>query len=126
MSNVKFLYVRNSWDRRDISIASDIVDDNGKKYVKFGWAFRSNHDQFIKRDGRDISLNRMITNDERYSAKVEINEFKFYDIAEAMLQVIINSPYTPKKFIEDLASDIYYYQVKGNKTKPDWGRMFSS
>lgn len=47
MSKVKYLYVRNPWDRRDITIASDIVEENGKKFVKFGWAFRSNHDQFI-------------------------------------------------------------------------------
>lgn len=126
MPNVKFLYVRNSWDRRDISIASDIIDDNGKKYVKFGWAFRSNHDQFIKRDGRDISLNRMITNDEKYSAKVEIEEFKFYDIAEKMLHVIADSPYTPKKFKEDIFSDIRYYKIKNNKTNPDWSGVFPS
>jgi len=123
MSKVKYLYVRNPWDRRDITIASDIVEENGKKFVKFGWAFRSNHDQFIKREGRTIALNRMLNNHEEYSSKVEVEAFKFYDIAEAVLNVIVSNEYTPKKYKEDILSDIYFYRVKSRKHPPSWAAV---
>jgi hypothetical protein len=109
MSKVKYFYVRNDWKKRDITIASEIFDENGVKFVKFGWAFRCNHDKFIKKEGRQLSLQRMVEQDINYSATIEVEDFKFYDLVTKILDAILTCPTTPKKYREDIMIDLHYF-----------------
>ena len=54
--NLKFLYVRNDYKKRDITIASNLVKEGDKTVIKFGWAFRHKKDKFIKKEGRDRAV----------------------------------------------------------------------
>lgn len=96
MSNCKYLYVRNDWYKRNITIVSDLVEENGKKVVKCAWAFCSNKDKFIKKEGRQLALERLNNNDPAYSSSFEVETFKFYDIAAHILACIHQHPTTPK------------------------------
>jgi hypothetical protein len=112
MSNVKCFYIRNEWKKRDITIVSDLFSDkDGKSYIKFGWAFRSNHEkQFIKREGRKLAMERMNSNDVNYSAWFEVSEVKFTSIIADIIRIIMNKETTPQKYIPDLVDDLWYFE----------------
>jgi hypothetical protein len=128
MSNVKYLYVRNEWKKRDITIVSDIFDDEGKTYIRCGWSFRSNHDKFIKKEGRKLALERMSSKDIDYSAILEIDpeDIKFYNIASKVLSVIIEKESTPRKFLDDLYDDLRYFSECSISGRPSWESIFTA
>lgn len=109
MSNLKFVYIRNEWKKRDITIVSNLVREGDKNIVTCGWAFRSNHDQFIKREGKKLAIERMNSNDPNYSFSFEIKEPKFFDITTIILNKIVTSESTPKKYLRDLEYDLEYF-----------------
>lgn len=128
MSNVKFLYVRNEWKKRDITIVSNLFDEEDKVFVKFAWAFRSNHDNFKKADGRKLALERLELGDVKYSDQFEINksDIQFFKIATEILSVISNNPNTPRKYLDDIAEDLSYYvhRAMGGHSKLQWKECF--
>lgn len=112
MSNVKYLYVRNPFKRRDITIASDLVQENDEYTLKFAWTFRRNDEEFIKKLGREVAYDRLTgvaEDSEEYSASLKINNPTFYGISRAIVQYISEHENTPKKYLEDLYEDMYYY-----------------
>lgn len=109
MSNVKFLYVRNPFQRRDITIASDLIEDKNGPKIKFAWTFRRNDEEFIKKLGRDVAMDRLVNADPQYSAELPVEEVRFYGISKQILEHICNQPTTPKKYLNDLFEDLYYY-----------------
>lgn len=120
MSKVKYFYVRNECKKRDITIASEIFDEDGQKYVKFGWSFRSNHDQFIKREGRKLAFERMTSGQPGFSATVAVDDFKFYDLIAKILDAILTCPTTPRKYIDDISEDLYFFASCAVRGKPKW------
>lgn len=120
MSKVKYFYVRNDWKKRDITIASEIFDENGQKFVKCGWAFRCNHDKFVKKEGRELALQRMNDNDLNYSAVISVDDFKFYDLVSRILGAILTCPATPKKYLEDVSEDLNYFTHCAVNGTPKW------
>ncbi len=109
MSNIKTFYIRNFKKNRDITIVSDLIEVDGKHIVKCGWAFRSNHDQFKKKEGRAIAQTRMNSNDENYTCVFEVETPKFKDISSKILENIIANKHTPKKYIKDIEWDYNYF-----------------
>ena len=126
MSKCKFLYVRNELRKRDITIVSDIIDKGDKKYVKFAWTFRCNHDKFIKKEGRQIAKDRLNSMLPGYSSEVEIDDVKFYNIAAKILSVISCAETTPKKFLQDILDDLQYFAYFAGGEKPSWESVFSN
>jgi hypothetical protein len=128
MSNVKFLYVRNEWKNRDITIVSNLFDEGDKTFVKFAWAFRNNHDKFKKAEGRKIALERLESNDSNYSDVFEIekDKIKFFNIATDILSIISQKENTPRKYIDDICEDLHYYIhcSNGGHTKEYWNSAF--
>jgi hypothetical protein len=128
MSKCKYLYVRNDWKKRDITIVSDLVDKEDKTFVRCGWAFRCNHDKFIKSEGRKIAYDRMECLDSDYSAEFEIakDDIAFYKIASEVLSIIANKESTPKKYIQDIAEDLQYFIHCANGLNPKnrWDNFF--
>lgn len=108
MNNIKVFYVRNDWKKRDITIVSNLIEQDGKKVVKCGWSFRSNHDQFIKKEGREIATTRMNGNDPAYSISFEVDEPKFRTISVNILKSILSKSTTPRKYIQDIEYEIDY------------------
>lgn len=125
MSNLKYLYVRNIYKKRDITIVSDVYDENGKTYVKAAWAFRCNHDKFIKKEGRKVALERLNVLDPNYSTVFETEEVKFYHIAAIILSEILTSQSTPKKYLEDIHDDLRYFTECALHGRPSWDSLFS-
>lgn len=109
MPNVKYFYVRNDWKKRDITIVSETFEEEGRKFVRCGWAFRSNHDKFVKKEGRTIALKRMQSEENNYSAVFEVEEFKFFNITSKILEAILTCPTTPRKYIDDIVQDLEYF-----------------
>lgn len=109
--NIKYLYVRNEYKKRDVTVVSNLFDEDGKTFIKFAWSFRHKNDQFIKREGRRVALERLQNNDPNYSAMVQVEpeKVKFFDLAVEILESIANSPYTPKVYKRDIAEDMQYY-----------------
>lgn len=124
MSNLKYLYVRNMYRKRDITIVSDVFDENGKTYVKAAWTFRCNHDKFIKREGRKLALERLDSSDPNYSTIFETEEVKFYHIAAIILSEILVNPSTPRKYLEDIHDDLRYFTECALNGKPTWDSIF--
>lgn len=129
MSKCKYLYVRNDWKKRDITIVSDLVDREDKTFVRCGWAFRCNHDKFIKKEGRKIAYDRMDRLDPNYSVEFEITpeNISFYKIASEILSVIANKESTPKKYIGDIAEDLHYFIhcANGVDIRDKWDNFFN-
>ena len=112
MSNMKFLYVRNEWKKRDITIVSDLSVDEEFATVCCGWSFRSNHDkQFIKKEGRKLALDRMNSSDNMYSAtfKISKEDISFFKISAEILSIIHQKETTPKKYLNDISEDLSYF-----------------
>lgn len=109
MNNLKYLYVRNLYRNRDVTIVSNLTESDGKYYVNCGWAFRSNHDIFVKKEGRKLALERMNSSDPEYSATFLIENPKFFDISSNVLSAIIQKSSTPRKYIKDLTDDLFYF-----------------
>ena len=109
--NLKFLYVRNDYKKRDITIASNLVKEGDKTVIKFGWAFRHKKDKFIKKEGRDRAVERMNSGDVDYSHQIELSddEVGFYSIALKVLNFILSKETTPRIYFNDLLEDIQYY-----------------
>jgi len=126
MNNCKFLYVRNEYRNRDVTIVSDIFSEGDKKFVKFAWTFRNNHDKFVKKEGAKIALQRLEMMEQGYSALVEVEEFKFYKLATKILSTILESNKTPVKFIEDISADLDYFNFRSNNEKSSWGSLFET
>lgn len=128
MSNMKFMYVRNDWKKRDVTIVSDLFTEGDKTFVKCGWAFRCNHDKFIKREGRRLAIERMNTSDPNYSASFEItpSDVKFFKIGAEILSIILQKETTPKKFFSDLGEDLQYFIHCANGSRPNigWKEIF--
>lgn len=124
MNNCKFLYVRNEFRNRDVTIVSDIFKENGKKFVKFAWTFRNNKDKFIKKEGAKIALERLKNMEPGYSSIVEVEEFKFYSLASTILSTILESNKTPEKFVFDISTDLDYFNYRAKNKKPSWGSLF--
>lgn len=112
MSNIKYLYVRNEWKNRDITIVSDLFEKEGKTFVKFAWAFRNKKDKFIKREGRKIALSRLENEDPNFSSLIEIEPEKvgFYAIASKILNGIISTKTTPKMYIDDISENLHFFE----------------
>lgn len=128
MSNVKYFYVRNDYKKRDVTIVSDILTDGEKCFVKAAWSFRSNHDKFIKREGRKIALERLKCSDVDYSALIEIEkeDIKFFEIVSRILGTILVKESTPKKYLDDLSEDFRYYTECAVHGRPSWQSVLSS
>lgn len=128
MSNVKYLYVRNSYKKRDITIVSDLFDSDGKVFIRCGWAFRCNHDKFIKREGRKLAFDRMINSDENFSAVIEVdrNDIKFYNIASLILSEISSKNSTPRKYVDDINDDLLYFTKCSLDGKPTWDSILKN
>lgn len=123
--NRKYLYVRNDYRKRDITIVSDLLDRGDTFVVNFAWTFRSNkEEQFIKKVGRKIAVERLESNDPTYSDFVEIpkDEVNFYNIAYAVLVKIWENQATPIKFLEDLEEDARYFKFcsENGREKMSW------
>lgn len=110
MGNTKVFYVRNDPKKRDITIVSDLQEVDGKKVVKFAWAFRSNHDTFIKREGKVLARERLEYNDPNYSSFFEVDNPKFRSISANILKNILLNKNTPRKYFEDIEFDIEYFE----------------
>lgn len=128
MSNVKYLYVRNEWKNRDITIVSNLIDEGDQTFVKFAWAFRSNHDKFKKSEGRKLSFERLENSDPTYSDSfpIEKNKIKFFNIASEILSKISQNENTPKKYMDDICQELCYYIhcSNGGHTQKYWNDMF--
>ena len=124
MNNCKFLYIRNEYRNRDVTIISDIFSEGDKKFVKFAWTFRNNRDKFVKKEGAKIALERLETMEPGYSALVEVDEFKFYKLAAKILSIILESNKTPLKFIDDISTELDYFNFRSNNKKPSWESVF--
>lgn len=111
MSNVKYMYVRNDFYNRDITIVSDLVETEGKYRVNCAWTFRNKKDKFVKKEGRKIAFERMQNNDANYSASfvIEASNVNFYYIACNILDQIFNNVNTPEIYINDIYLDKEYY-----------------
>lgn len=111
MPNLKYMYVRNEYKKRDVSIVSDLVEEDGNYFVKCGWTFRHKQDKFIKREGRKLALERMNSGDKNYSTKFQIEpeRVKFFDIAAEILSNILSKESTPRMYAEDILWDMEYY-----------------
>lgn len=111
ISRKKYLYVRNPWKKRDITIVSDILTKEGKTFVKCAWSFRHKADKFIKKEGREIVNSRFETGDPNFSAEFEIpsDKVRFYNIAANILANILSKDSTPKMYFNDILSDMHYY-----------------
>lgn len=112
MTNIKYMYVRNMWKNRDITIVSNLFEKDDKTYVQCGWTFRHSKDkQFIKKEGRKIALERMSSQDEAYSTTFEIDkqDAKFFKICTEILSRILEKESTPKKYLVDIAEDLHYF-----------------
>lgn len=112
MTNIKYMYVRNMWKNRDITIVSNLIEKDDKTFVQCGWTFRHSKDkQFIKREGRKIALERMNNQDKDYSATFEIEkqDAKFFKICAGILSQILEKETTPNKYKNDIADDLYYF-----------------
>lgn len=129
MSKCKYLYVRNYWKKRDITIVSDLVDRDDKTFVRCGWAFRCNHDKFIKKEGRKLAYERMTSIDPNYSAEFEIKkeDISFYKIAAEVLSIVANKESTPKKYLQDIAEDLHYFIhcANGFDITTKWNNFFN-
>lgn len=109
MNNIKTFYIRNFEKKRDLTIVSNLIEIDGKNVIKCGWAFRSNHDQFKKKEGRSIASERMNSNDPNYSTTFEVGAPSFKDIAGKILETILNRESTPRKYIDDIQWDYNYF-----------------
>lgn len=111
MSKIKYMYVRNDFDNRDITIVSDLIETGGKYKVKCAWTFRNKKDKFIKKEGRKIAFERMQNNDANYSASFEIekSDINFYNIATKILEQVMEHKNTPKSYLNDIYLDKEYY-----------------
>lgn len=118
MNNMKVFYVRNDYRKRDITIVSDLQEVNGKNVVKFSWAFRSNHDKFVKKEGKNLAKQRLQDNDPHYTSSFEIEEPKFRSICAKILENILQNKNTPKKYIEDIEWDIHYFENDSHWKSP--------
>lgn len=105
--NVKFFYVRNPFKNRDITICSNLEIVEGIPRIHYGFSFRNNHDKFVKKEGRDCSLQRMIRKDKKYSGMITAEKITYYDISIGVLQDILNHD-IPKKYINDLNDEILF------------------
>lgn len=122
--NTKFLYVRNPQKKRDVSICSTLDVNNDEVTITYGYSFRSNHDQFVKRDGRALSYDRMIRirdylpsdSSENYagSFSMEKKEMSYYTVAIQILEKILDNPTTPKKYKEDVVGEIEFLKNRMN------------
>lgn len=110
MSNMKVFYVRNDYKKRDITIVSDLQDLDGRKVIKFAWAFRSNHDTFIKKEGKALARIRLEQADVNYSSSFEVESPKFRVICANILKTILSSQSTPRKYFDDIEFDIEYFE----------------
>lgn len=124
MNNCKFLYVRNEFRNRDVTIVSDIFREDDKNFVRFAWTFRNNKDKFVKKEGAKIALERLENMEPGYSAVVEVEEFKFYSLASKILSTILESSKTPEKFVDDISTDLDYFNYRSTNEKPSWGSLF--
>lgn len=124
MNNCKFLYVRNEFRNRDVTIVSDIFREDDKNFVRFAWTFRNSKDKFIKKEGAKIALERLENMEPGYSAVVEVEEFKFYSLAGKILSTILESSKTPDKFVYDISTDLNYFNYRSKNEKPSWGSLF--
>lgn len=126
MSNIKYLYVRNPEKKRDITIVSDLYTENDKFFVNCAWSFRSNHDNFVKKEGRNVAKERLDELEPGYSATIEIENPKFYTIAADVLRAVLNSENTPRKYLNDIADDLYFFEYMSKKpqSKERWKMAF--
>lgn len=127
MPNLKYMYVRNNLKNRDITIISDLYEKEGKHFVNCAWSFRSNHDKFVKKEGRQIAKERLDNADPKYSVTIEIDQPKFYSIASDVLRAVLNSENTPRKYLDDIADDLYFFEYMSNKPQKEerWRASFN-
>lgn len=116
--NVKFFYVRNPFKKRDITICSNLEIVDGVPTVHYGVSFRNNHDKFIKREGRDCSLKRMVSRDKKYSGTVVANVVSYYDISINVLKDLLSHD-IPRKYVKDIQDEIIFLKERAivNKTE---------
>jgi hypothetical protein len=105
---MKFYYIRNPQKNRDITIVSNIINENDYHYVEFGFTLRNNHDIFKKREGRHFAEQRLYKKDEKFSGKLKIEHIKHKEIMFSILNNILINPHVPKKFIPDIENSIKY------------------
>lgn len=120
----KYLYVRNDWKRRYITIVSEIFTENDKKFVKFAWTFCHNKDKFIKREGKKIVNERFENMTEGYSGVTEVSEFKFHKLSYVILDHIFNSKNIPCKYLDDIQDDMFYY-LQFSNGKPSFASILN-
>lgn len=127
MSNVKSLYIRNEWKKRDISIVSDLNVEGDEAVIRCGWSFRSNHEkQFVKKEGRRIAMERMDSSDPGYSAIFTISkeDVSFFKISSEILSIILQKETTPKKYLNDIEEDLHFFIYCSNSPVPNWNSFF--
>jgi hypothetical protein len=105
------MYVRNEEKNRDITIVSDLIEENGNYFIKCAWAFRHRTDKFIKREGRKLALERLNSADEKFSTKFQLDpeRVRFFNIAAEILSNILSKENTPKRFIKDILWDMDFF-----------------
>lgn len=115
MKNLKYLYVRNTEKRRDITVVSSIKDvGENEVEVSCAWTFRNNHDKLFKKSiGREIALNRLNNKDDRYftSFIISKSEKNTFVICIKLLNKILENVNTPKKYLEDIEFEIGILQT---------------
>lgn len=109
MNDVKYFYVRNPYDRRDVTVVTRVRPYGAIYKVEFAWAFRSNHDDFVKRLGRELVDARLDTKDSNFYSYIFVDEKRSGVIKFEILLELLKNPNTPKKFLEDISWAAYDY-----------------
>jgi hypothetical protein len=116
--NVKYFYLRNDYNNRDVTIVTSVVPENNKYRVDFAWAFRSNHDQFVKKLGRGVVDVRLQLNDPNYSDTIWVDEKKSRKIKFEILKRLLTKESTPQKYIEDISWSAYELAAQKPEVDP--------
>ena len=120
----KYLYVRNDWKRRYITIVSEVFTEGEKSLVKFAWTFCHNKDKFIKKEGKKLVDERFDEMTPGYSGVAEVAELNFHRISYVILGHIFNAENTPFKYLDDIQDDMFYY-LQFSNGKPSFASIFN-
>jgi hypothetical protein len=108
MADVKFKYVRNERKKIAMTLVTSLERRSDGNLVKCGWAFASNHDTFKKKEGRELAINRMNSDDVDYSFSFFIDSPTHYGITDQALRIVANNIKTPRKYKEEIIEYLWW------------------
>lgn len=117
----KTYYVRNDFKKLAVTIVSSVekvmrpswfsafgIGKPTFQYcIKAGWAFRSNKDDFIKKEGREIAEFRMNEQID-YSCEFIVDSLSHRGITKRIIENILRDSKTPWKYRKELEEELYY------------------